>query len=292
MAVAILTAAVAPKVRPSQIDGQAVASALAGSPAVGDCLLAIRDRLPNLSAATDSNVVVGYPTATLGTCDGPIVGEVGYMLAGANPPAKLTVDNYRSDLEACAEGTVGYTGSIPSVVDDPSTTTAMAWELSLRMQRIPFGPTAVQRRAGQHWSACAVTAAAGQPYRGRLNGALTTGTVPSSLGSCWSSGALATAEEVSCAVPHQVELLGVAPVNGPSDSMSDIRRSCRVFAARVLQTPDPTERGTVSITVVMTSSTSLSSVGQPTVLCLAMDRLGGSFNGTLIGLRSRAVPRP
>ena len=286
----LLTSAVLPKVRSSEVSGEAVATPLAGPPGVGQCVTSIVGRLPDLSAASGLTNPVPYPTATFGRCDGTIVGEVGSVLYGANPPQVLTLYDYQSEAEACADGTTSYTGSIASVVDNTSGPTAIAWDLGLTFRRVPVGPTSVQRLGGQHWSACVVTAQAGQPYRGRLQGALSTGAVPGSLGSCWTSRELAVAEPVSCAVPHPIEVLGTSVVGRPSMSTGDVRRSCFVFAGRVLRSPDPTARGALRIGLIILSSTAHAPQGQYPVACVAMDAQARAFDGTLIGLQRRPLP--
>ena len=286
----LLTSAVLPKVRSSQISGEAMATPLSGPPTVGQCVTSVVGRLPDLSAVTGLTNTVRYPTATFGPCDQAIVGEVGSVLYGGNPPALLTLSDYQSEAEACAEGTMSYTGSIASVVDNTSGPTAIAWDLGLTFRRVPVGPTSVQRLGGQHWSACVVTAPAGQPYRGKLKGALSTGAVPESLGSCWTSKELTLAEPVSCAVPHPIEVLGTSVVGRPPMSVGDVRRSCFVFAGRVLRNPDPTARGALRIGLIILSSAAQASIGLYPVACVAMDAGARAFDGTLIGLQRRPLP--
>jgi hypothetical protein len=286
----LLIGAVIPKVWSSEISGQAMAMPLAGPPTVGQCVTSIGGPLPDLSAVTGLTNPVVYPTATFGPCDGTIVGEVASVLYGGNPPTLLTLFDYQAEAEACAEGTAGYTGSIASVVDNTSGPTAIAWNLGLTFMRVPVGPTSVQRRGDQHWSACVVTAQAGQPYRGRLQGALSTGAVPGSLGSCWTSRDLASADPVSCAVPHPIEVLGTSIVGQPPISTGDVRRSCSVFAGRVLRSPDPTARGALRIGLIILSSTAHAPLGQYPVACVAMDVQARAFDGTLIGLQRRRLP--
>src|SRR6195952_4972078 len=98
----MLTGAVVPKVWSFEISGAAMAVPLAGPPTVGQCVRSIGGPLPGLSAVTGLTNPVVYPTATFGPCDGTIVGEVGSVLYGGNPPTLLTLFDYQAEAEGCA----------------------------------------------------------------------------------------------------------------------------------------------------------------------------------------------
>ena len=127
---------------------------------------------------------------------GPIVGEVSSVDQQATPAARITGAEYWPLSAQCALNAIGYTGSIPPVVDQGAGRPGMLWTPSMSIDYLPVGPNAAQRALGQHWSACIVGTPDGTPYVGRLRQVLAGGALPAVFGSCWPTTNLRSARQI------------------------------------------------------------------------------------------------
>ena len=173
VACTVLAAVVAPNVTARRVGGTAIPVAIDAPPAVGSCALTITDPWssnPETGFAVGN--VIDYPTARFGPCAGAAVGEVVFVDAATSPPEQVVDNDYQTILQQCALDAIGYLGSIPPVVYRGIGQPGIVWSSVLAFRYTAIGPSAVQRAAGQRWSACAVGSTEAKPYVGRLRNVL------------------------------------------------------------------------------------------------------------------------
>ena len=297
VAVVLLAAIIVPNLSERRVAGQPVAMDIAGPPASGDCLTHLTDPWRMIDEPAPSDLeFIDYPTADVGSCDGPVAGEVVSVSLTAAPPVHIAATDYLTAMSPCPIDAIGYTGSIPPIVQPPAGQPAIVWSPQLSFQYTTIGPDRAQRAAGQQWTACVISAVDGQLYRGRLRDVLTTGVLPSVFGTCLSSAGRFFSTQVPCDRPHQVEILGTTVPGGPPVSGADLQQACQVFAGRAIRTADPTRDGAIGLRAVdaesMDSIISMTAAAAPNtfVLCIAEAQGGNSFDGTLIGVADGPLP--
>lgn len=293
----LAAAIVVPNLSGRRIAGEPVAGAVAGSPSAGDCATWIADPWPRFDdPAPESEDVFDYPTFTVGSCDGPIVGEVVSVTSAPEPPPQISATDYLSQLEQCPIDAIAYTGSIAPVVE-VGAGTSIVWTAQTDFRYTRVGPGLAQRARGQQWSACLIGSVDGVPYSGRLHDVLTEGRLPSAFGTCLRSINAVGADTLACDHPHSVEILGTTRLGPRPVSGADLQQACLDFARRALRTADPTRSGAISIQVVTprdwgvkvidpTSGPMTDTFGD----CVAVAQSGMTFNRSLIGVADGPLP--
>ena len=293
----VLLGAAVPNLSTHRVTGRPVAMLVAGPPSSGTCVITMADPWQAIAQPGQADHdVIDYPTAVYGSCNRPIAGEVVSVDVAASPSARIAATDYLNEATSCALDAIGYTGAIAPVVDQSAGGPGIVWEPAVAFQTTLVGPNSLQRDAGKHWSACIVGSGNAQPYLGRLHNALTTGVLPPQFGSCWPSVDLRGPEQSACDAPHAVELLGSTSLGGKPVSVTEIRRTCTIYASRALRNTDPTRHGAIRLEI-LDSDHSPAIVRPPNgplhdtyVACIATAPNGRQFNGTLIGLGKRPLP--
>ncbi len=296
VACTVLVAVVAPNVTARRVGGSAIPAAIDGPPSVGMCVLTMTDPWrsspqPGFALGT----VIDYPTAVFDACAGTAVAEVVRVDAAAAPPQRVVDNNYQTIVQQCALSAIGYLGSIPPVVyrgGQPG----ILWSSVLAFRYTAIGPTAVQRAAGQRWSACAVGSTDMTPYVGRLRDVLSTGVLPPAFGSCWPSVGSSDPVEIRCDSPHAVELLGWTSLGSMPVSAIDLRQACTIYAGRALRTPDPSRNGAIRPEILAYGQAVVTIPSDDAVLqddsfaCALIAQNGRLLDNTLIGIGERPLP--
>lgn len=163
-----------------------------------------------------------------------------------------------------------------------------------------IGPTPLQRAAGQQWTACVGASRNRTTYTGTIASALTVGTLPPELATCWrtlvsSTEQQVTDPEVACSQPHSVEILALTQIIDPTTTPAEVAASCLGMASRTLQTSDPTVAGRLRITAYSMDGSSVMPVNQVNMLagftgCVASVPAPERLLGTVIGLGSNPLP--
>lgn len=191
---------------------------------------------------------------------------------------------------------IGYLGSIPPVVDRGAGRPGIVWTSVLAFRYTQIGPTAVQRAAGQQWSACVVGSAELTPYVGRLRDVLSSGVLPPVFGSCWPSTDVHIAVQIRCDAPHAVELLGWTHLGPNPVSAAEVRDACTGYAARALRTADPTRDGALRPEILDAESAAaiipamVATLADRYVACAVIAENGHHLNDTLVGIGQRPLP--
>ncbi len=297
VAAVLLAAIVVPNLSERRVAGQPVAKEIAGPPKSGDCVTRMTDPWRQFDEPAPTDVeIIDYPSADFDGCDGPVAGEVVSVSLSATPPVRIAATDYLTAMSPCPIDAIGYTGSIPPIVQPPGGQPAIVWSPQLNFQYTTIGPNRAQRAAGQRWIACVIGAVDGQPYSGRLRDVLIVGVLPSVFGTCLSSAGRFFRTQVPCYRPHQVEILGSTVLGGPPVAAADLQQACEVFAGRAIRTADPTRDGSIGLRAVdaetMDSVMSMTGEAAPDtfVLCIAEAQGGASFDGTLIGVADGPLP--
>ena len=298
LAVACLTLVVFPNFRGRPIGGFAVAVDVPPPPQTGQCLTTLSTVPQDDGSQSDPRVV--YPTATFGACVSGVLGEVMSVDPRGFPAVPPTISTYTAASAQCEFSEVNYVGSIgPFDLTNPNVP-SLAWQASVTIQSVSIGPSSLQRRAGQMWTACIGTTADSARYSGRIADALTKGSLPPTYATCWGSKPASTALRTdsalaSCAAPHSVEILGTTQVIDASTTVAQVQRSCVGFAARAMRTADPTRGGELTIQAYSMDGASVMPLSSAELTagflgCLATVDPPHQLVGTLIGLGDHAVP--
>ncbi len=311
----LVVAIIAPNWSERRVAGRPVAMALPGPPAVGDCVTSVPDIRALLDGGRyraddggdfgglDSGGGLGwetdivYPSAVFGSCDGPVMGEISSVRLAADPPDRIPMIDYQTSSSQCGLESIGYTGSIPPVVEGKADQPGIVWTSAINFQNTPVGPSPIQRRVGQDWSACVIGRPSHTPYVGRLAGVLDSGVLPSDFGNCWVTDGLNDSEQVSCDQPHGVELLGTTGLGSAAYTAAEVQKSCATYAGRMLRSVDSTRGGAVRFEILDFRDTV--SVVEPSdsvlrdtyITCIATAQGDLRLNGSLVGLEERPLPR-
>lgn len=297
VAAVLLAAIVVPNVPGHRIAGEPVAGTVPDSPSTGDCATWIADPWPRFdNPAPQIEDVFDYPTVTIGSCAGPIVGEVVSVASAPVPPVQISATDYLSQLSQCPIDAIAYTGSIAPVVDVASGA-SIVWAAQPEFRYTRVGPDLAQRAQGQQWSACLIGSADGVPYSGRLRDVLTGGKLPSSFGTCLRSIDPFGTNHPACDQPHPAEVLGTTTLGPQAVSGADIQQACHDFAARALRTADPTRDGAIRIQAVAPRDWGVKLIGptSPSIAdtfvdCTAVAENGTMFIRSLIGVADGPLP--
>ena len=295
--VVLIAAIVAPNFSQRRIAGAAVPISVAGPPASGDCVTSIPD-VSNLLREGNfgSGDEIDLPTAIYGPCGGRIVGEVVSVLDDAATAQRVPAPQYQDQLSQCGLDSIGYTGSVPPVVQGASGRPGIVWSPAQNFQATSVGPSRLQRRVGQRWSACIVGAPGAHLYDGSLHDVLTSGVLPSPFANCWRSNSLRDSEQVSCDHPHAVELLATTGLDNTPHTAADVQRSCSVYAGRMMRTADPGRSGALQFQILDFRDTvslvapSAAILQDTYITCIATAGHGVRLTGSLVGVGDGPLP--
>lgn len=277
------------------VAGTPTAAVVPPAPAVGACVIGLAPA-PTGAGATR----VDYPYARFGRCDGPIVGQVMAVDRTRHALAGTTVDQYREASSLCELAEVPFVGSVGPF--DPATiaTPGIGWQTQVTVESVSIAPSPLQQAAGQRWTACVGATRNRTTYTGTIAHALTVGTLPPELATCWRALVSSTEQQVAdpevvCSQPHSVEILALTQITDPTTTTAEIQASCRGMASRALRTPDPTAGGRLRITAYSMDGSSVMPVSQINMLagftgCIASVPAPLRLQGTVIGLGSRPLP--
>ena len=295
---ACLSVLVIPNLSGRPVAGSATAIYVPAPPQAGQCVTQLSAVPQDDGGQNDPSVE--YPIASYGPCGASVVGEVMSVEPKtlATPPVALSA--YTRAGAECELAMVNYVGSIgPFDLTNPNTP-SIAWQTTVTIQSVSVGPTDLQQRAGQTWTACIGTTSDDARYKGRIADALTRGTLPPTYALCWGSVPASTQQQNDtsvrpCAEPHTAEILGTTQITDPKTTAADVQRTCRGFAARAMRTADPTRGGALTIVAYSMDGTSVLPLTAVELTsgflgCLAVVAAPHQLVGTVIGLGDRPAP--
>lgn len=297
VAVAI-TATIVPGVIGHQVSGSPAPEPIPPAPGVGTCLTAVSPP-PPATEDTNPSARITYPSAEFGSCDGAVVGEVMSVDLTEHPLAKATIGTYQAASATCELDQVNYVGSIGPFDPATITTPGIAWQADVSIASVSIGPTALQIAGGQSWIACVGAARDRTAYRGRLQGALSGGVLPSTFATCWRSLAETDSSEIddrelTCAGPHSIEVIAETEIIGPDVDPGRINSTCLGMASRALRTDDPTRGGLLQIAAYALDDRAAVLVGSNPrtggFACIASVAEPHRLTGTVIGIGSKPLP--
>ena len=281
------------------LTGSPVPAVVPPPPVAGACVLALPPPPSGLE-----NASFDYPSAIFGGCAGSKIGEVMSVDLTDHALAAATVEDYQQASSLCEFAEVHYVGWIGPF--DPATLAVpgIGWVSDVTVESLSIGPTALQRAAGQRWTACVGASRIGvdthrPTYRGTLARALSEGTLPPQFATCWRALTPSTEQqtevEVPCWQPHAVEVLALTQITDPTTTPTLIAESCRGMAARSMRTADPTVGGRLEITAYSMDGASVMPLDSRNMLagftgCLASVPAPLRLQDTVIGLGGKPLP--
>ncbi len=299
LVVVAFAAVIVPGVSGRRVFGSAVPAAVPPAPATADCVTAISP-LPPVDVDTDESARTSYPSAVYGNCSGPIIGEVMSIDLTEHPLARATIGSYQHASSECELSEVNYVGSIGPFDPATITTPGIAWQADVSVQSLAIGPSALQRAAGQSWTACVGATPDRSPYRGRIGDALVDGVLPPAFATCWRSMMSSTEQQVAemkvpCATPHPVEIIALTEIFDARTTPAQVNKSCVGMASRAFRTADPTRGGRLKIAAYSFTSSWLEplttvAAGSGFLGCVASVDDPARLTGTLIGIGSKPLP--
>lgn len=205
-------------------------------------------------------------------CDQPHLQEVTRVFAATDPELDRVARQWD---QFCGEPVADYL-TLPVEIGGADDIWAMPQpQYAYRLLRAPEK----DRAADVGWLACTVRPQGGVPYSGSVRGLGMSWDRPAAFGQCGSGeGASVGYSGVSCAEPHQWQLLGVGPqvafaVFATDRTMIDVlssrdaesfRESCPAFAAAAMGVDDPTYGGALVVDMSVVARGTFVSAGDVT----------------------------
>lgn len=256
-----------------RVAGTAERGPIAGPPAPGDCLTS-----PPVPAGSPIDGRIAIAAARTGDCgDGPHVGEIVSVtdISTAVPTAGPN-DAPVPDPNSCGVPVRSYLSW-----------TAEPWNPVLLGAVTLLGPDAVQFADGQRWIACAVTTGA-DPYPGSVRDGF--GRAADLYGECRDSRRGARSR-VSCAVGHDVEVIGTAVIG--ADDQAGLAASCAQLISARSGMADPTAGGRLEVRVSPDDPNTVPpdvSAGGQAMICSVRVVGDGLLVASLVGVGDRPLP--
>ncbi len=299
LALVALAAISVPGVIGRRLIGSPVAQTIPAPPSVGDCVTAISP-VPPIDPGGDVDIAAAYPSASFGSCTGPIVGEVMSVDPSAHAFGNTTLASYELAGSVCELSEVNYVGSIGPFDPATITTPGIAWQADVTVESVAIGPTALQRAGGQSWTACLGATPDRSAYRGRISGALAGGVLPPAFATCWRSLKSATEQQtedqqIPCSRPHPIEVIALTQITDATTTTAQVSKSYLGMAARALRTSDPTRGGRLKIAAYSMDGSSVlplttAAMFQGYLGCIASVGPPNRLDNTLIGVGSKPLP--
>ena len=310
-----VVAALAGNGRTKELAGTPEPGPIPGPPRVGDCVL----EPFGWNGVDEASLNPTYLSPAVGPCEAERHGEVVAILpdgldyqptggpgAGGVPgPDDQGVD-YQPDpnepYSRCIEFVEAFYGT---KLDQPARPSRSAWAPSITVGLDIVGPSPMQIAAGQRWLACAAVGYAFNgpaPYRGTLEGVMSSMQVPAELAACLvtvpqpDGGGGARGE---CTRPHDAEQFASVWSGDQRLDPAELRATCVDLVATMTAMPDPTAAGRLELQVVESrvmsvqlspGSDELIDVLEYTYACLLVATGDRELAGPLLGLGSGPVP--
>lgn len=286
---ALCAVVVVPALDGKRVAGSAVATSFPDPPKVGECL---RSPFSLVGVQSGSPAEISVMDVSLGACADSVSGEVVAFwdtrtAAEQAPAARFGGPCYRQAAEYAGLQSGRSTDLPGAPADGP-----VRWKPTIGFTPYLVVPGDVEQRAGHSWTACLVVPAGGVAYNGTLRDAFLRG-LPAQYGRCFDSANLdLLPTALLCDQPHAAELLATGWIPDRSQvSLTDIERSCRAIAGRLIGTADPTKGEALR---VVADRLTLQSDGRPdgplTVSCSMTGAGMAQLSGSVIGLGDRPVP--
>lgn len=258
-AVAALVLSIGVALSRPQVVGVASPSPVSPVPAAGDCVFA--GESGPWGRWDEQGTFRENPFARrFGPCTGQWFGEVSAVRTGAAMVKNLTSDEGLAAADAiCSAAAADYLGA-PNL-----TTPRTRWQATALPTGSPVGPDPRQAASGQSWQACILTPPlwdadgqmagaqtadgfAGLPRASdeRLHDRWADPVLRNRYGQCQDS-AVGTGQAVFCGSPHDAEWLGLGWWSTPAPTADELRQSCTDLASRLMQRPDPTAGGVLTV---------------------------------------------
>jgi len=294
LAIALLSLLVINGLRGVRVAGTAVAPPGLGAPAVGDCLLQLRDTSAAGPAAgrPSAQTVGGVSEDAVTIADCGASNHLGEVVGYQQYPQQSAVTDI--DIKWCQRVADDYRAHQLFRFKDA---TGGLWEPSTgqRFMTVLSRPRADQQEP--RWAACIVIAPHGESYAGSFLRSLADAPAPAPFGLCLAG--ITTQRWVSCETRHRTQEFGTG-MGEPMTARAAVD-ACRTLIARMTGLPDITVGGLLLVEVVGGSPDGI----VPESGDLADRRTGGlagpgscrlsilgekQLVGTLIGIGTGALP--
>ncbi len=287
---AIIAVLLVPVVSGRRVAGVAQRAPTPDPPKIGDCL----QDVPSKPSSMDFAAPLFAGTTT--PCGLRNVAEVVGIVPNVyfSPP---TLDNGTSVAQSvdCDPFVREYLGwSNPpnaTTVSGNESPTIPTWAPANAISTGLLGPNLAQFVDGQRWVACVLYPEFG-PFDGSIRQSVLNGHAVNAYAACQATAV--TPQVVSCAEPHQAEILGQAEV---SDQNQDLDASCAGLVHQLTGMNDITAGGFLRATITITpdddqTSGPLASRAGHKYLVLCSSQVVGSrmLISSLIGIGSRSLP--
>jgi hypothetical protein len=290
LVVALVAVIVVPSVTGRRVAGSAVATVFPDPPAVGDCLLGpfpaeVRSGVPPEIAVT---------AIRFGSCSGMIAGEVVAVwptaaAAEAAPTGRRSGPCYQATATFAGLETAGRSTDLPGA--PPSG--PIRWKPTINFDPYHVVPGEAEVRAGRSWVACLAVPTGRPTYRGTLEDAFTTGSLPVEFGLCWDGEDIDRLPgPVPCSQPHAAQMLSTGFIRDRLAAPTElIDAACPDIAGRLMRTDDPTRGGQLRIVSDRFTGDVASRSDAPlTIGCVVIASGGQRLSGNVIGLGDRPAP--
>ena len=293
--IAVIAALALPGLTGRRIVGTASRIPIPVPPAVGDCLLAPADHGRSALGYMGVKVLA----APVGPCGQASFGEVVSVTADARsfPSTMAYNDNSRPQPDACegdAREYLGWDRGASLGADSPLAAGAQgalaAWHPVLTRSLTLIGPDLSQYLAGQRWIACAAQPQQ-SPYWGSIRGGAVSTAAADAFGSCRAHTGTADERALSCALPHDSEVLGWTPAGGSAPSLLS---SCTVLIRAATGMTDPTAGGQLQAAVELDkfigSQSGSGEAGSALASCVIRVKGNLLLGGGLTGIGTGPLP--
>ena len=299
---AVLLVAVITGLRPDRVAGVAQATAVAGPPAVGECVV---DPLPKPQLGVTAPVLANsggtvpvYPAQQIQPCTGARYGEITAVIAAPKPTVVTGDDTDGRFLNdpnegSCSEPAQRYLGT----TTEP---TQSFWQGRILQFSVALSrPSTRQEAAGQRWAACIVTLPASDQvsapprYGSSLRDAVHTGRYRDQLGDCisnfdWDGGL------ISCTQLHLLEVMGWGDSGDHPVTGAQLESSCQQLVRQLTAMPDPTAGGALSIQIGAKEGNRIairpSQVPAHSAVSCGVTTANRELRGSLLGLGRQPIP--
>ncbi len=287
---AVVIALVVPSLDGRRMVGSGTRVPIPPPPAVGHCLL----------GAAERHSALNYPgakvlTVATGPCTAASFGEVVSVAddARAFPSPMAYNDNSRSRPDTCDQAARGYLGwdrSADGGRPVPDAAAVAAWRPVITRSVVLLGPDLSQYLTGQRWIACALLPQQA-PYWESVRGGTVSRAAADAFGRCRAHTGTAAERALSCALPHDSQVLGWTPAGA---SAAALLPSCTTLVRTVTGMSDPTAGGrlqpAVELDKTIGSQSGSGVAGSALARCVVRVEGNLRLGGGLTGIRNDPLP--